>query len=220
MFLKRLINIIIKKLGILIYNMDAEIAKATLPKFANNPKNLRIDTPRRIINPEYMFLGDNISLGPGSFLMAVTQYPGPTMKHPDKEQSIQKFKPKIIIGDRVTSTAGLQLAAVSEITIDNDVMFASNIFIVDGQHGYENANESYKYQKIFKIAPTRIKQGCWIGQNAVILSGVTIGEFSIIGANSFVANSIPDRCMAVGSPAKVIKTWDDASQKWVSKDDE
>jgi acetyltransferase-like isoleucine patch superfamily enzyme len=95
-------------------------------------------------------------------------------------------------------------------------MFASNVHITDGLHGYENANEPYKYQKLFRIAPIRIKRGCWIGQNVVILPGVTIGELTIIGANSVVTKNIPDRCIAVGAPAKVIKTWDENTQRWVS----
>ena len=53
------------KLGILIYEANGAIANKTLPKFGNNPKNLVIDLPRRIVNPEYMFLGDNTWLGPG-----------------------------------------------------------------------------------------------------------------------------------------------------------
>ncbi|MFN6946982.1 MAG: hypothetical protein ACK4ND_18715, partial [Cytophagaceae bacterium] len=60
----------------------------------------------------------------------------------------------------------------------------------DGLHGYENANEPFKYQKMFRIEPIHIKQGCWIRQNVVILPGVTVGEFSIIGANSVVNKSI------------------------------
>ena len=63
MFLKRLIRRIIGKLGILIYRMEAEIARATLPQFANTPQHLRIDVPRKILNPEYMFLGDNNLFG-------------------------------------------------------------------------------------------------------------------------------------------------------------
>ena len=216
MFLNRLVRIIIKKLGIMIHNMNNEIARATLPQFANTPQNLRIDVPRKILNPTYMFLGDNISLGPGSFLLALTHYPTPSMKHPDKEQPIQKFKPKITIGDRVTSTAGLQIAAMCDITIENDVLFATNIYITDGQHGYKHANEAYKFQKMSGIAPIRIKEGCWIGQNVIILPGVTIGKFSIIGANSIVTKNIPDRCIAVGTPAKVIKKWDTEKKQWVS----
>lgn len=220
MFLKKLIRKFVIKLGILTYNVNDNIGKATLPKFGNNPKNLVIELPRRIINPENMFLGDNIMLGPYSFLMAETHYPPIAMKHPERHQATQNFTPAIFIGNRVTSTANLQIAAVSKITIEDDVMFASNINITDGLHGYENANEPYKFQKIIKIAPVRIKQGCWIGQNVVILPGVTIGELTIIGANSVVTKNIPDRCIAIGSPAKVIRKWDETTQKWIANDNE
>jgi len=51
----------------------------------------------------------------------------------------------------------------------------------------------------------------------VILPGVTIGEYSIIGANSVVTKSIPPRSIAVGAPAKVIKQWDDKSDRWAER---
>lgn len=215
----KIIRKIIIKLGILLESAKGNIARATLPKFGNTPLNLVIELPRRIINPEYMFLGDNIHIGPNSLLIAITEYPTASMKHPEKQSPVQKFNPTISIGHRVTSTGGLQIAAHENITIEDDVMFASNINITDGLHGYDDANEPYKYQKIFRIAPIRIKRGCWIGQNVVIMPGVTIGEFSIIGANSVVTKSIPDRCIAVGSPAKVIKKWDDSNQIWVDNND-
>ena len=104
---------------------------------------------------------------------------------------------------------------MSEVTIEDDVLFASNIHINDSFHGYENANEPYKYQAIWKAAPIIIKKGCWIGQNVVVFPGVEIGEFTIIGANTVVTKSIPDRCIAAGSPAQVIKKWDETSQKWI-----
>jgi len=220
MFFKKLFGkftiSLITKLGVLLHKADHKIAYKTLPKFGNNPKNLRIDFPRRIINSDRMFFGNNISLGPGSFIIAVTHYPTMTMEHPEKKQPIQRFNSEIIIGNNVTSTADLQIAAQSEITIEDDVMFASNIHINDAFHGYENANEPYKYQKISRIAPVLIKRGCWIGQNVVILPGVTIGKYSIIGANSVVTKSIPDRCIAVGTPAEVVKKWDETKQEWLS----
>lgn len=219
MVLRRLIRRAIIKLGILIHEVNNRIAYETLPKFGNTPKNLRIDLPRRITNPQRMFLGDDIRLGPGSLLVAITHYPTVPMQHPEKKQVGQEFSPRIAIGNRVTATGNLTIAAMSEITIEDDVMFASNINVTDGLHGYENANEPYKYQKMSRIAPIQIKRGCWIGQNVVILPGVTIGELTIVGANSIVTKSIPDRCIAVGTPAKVIKKWDEPSQSWVSVGD-
>ena len=132
-----------------------------------------------------------------------------------EDQPPQTYDPQITIGHRVSATADLQLAAVKAIVIEDDVMFASNVHINDSSHGYDNANQPYKYQPLTNIAPIRIERGCWIGQNTVISSGVTIGELSIIGANSVVTCDIPARCIAVGSPAKIIKKWNENDQRWI-----
>ncbi len=54
-------------------------------------------------------------------------------------------------------------------------------------------------------APISIENNVWIGEKATILKGVSIGENSVIGAGSVVTKSIPANCVAVGSPAKVIR---------------
>lgn len=215
-FVSRPLRKLAKRIAIRILRRALGIAQSDLPRFGNNPKNLRIQLPRRISGSERIFIGDYVSLGPGAFLVAQTHYPTPGMRHPEKEQTIQTFDPKITIGHRVTSTGNLTLAAMCEITIEDDVMFASNINITDGLHGYETANEPYKYQKLFRIAPIVVKHGCWIGQNVVVMPGVTIGELSIIGANSVVTKNIPAKSIAVGAPAKVIKKWEEATHQWVS----
>jgi acetyltransferase-like isoleucine patch superfamily enzyme len=50
-----------------------------------------------------------------------------------------------------------------------------------------------------------LKKNCKVGSHSTVMPGVTIGENSIIGAHSFVTSDIPDNCVAVGVPAKVIK---------------
>ncbi|HRV93086.1 MAG TPA: acyltransferase [Anaerolineae bacterium] len=207
------------KLGILINQANHAIARQTLPKFSNAPVDIEIALPRTILNPDKIALGEGVRLGPGSLLNAITVYPSSWMTHPTLPQVRQTFTPQIIIGQRVTATAGLQVAAHQNITIEDDVLFASNVNITDGLHGYEEPDTPYKYQPIFKVGPILIKRGCWIGQNVVILPGVTIGEQAIIGANSVVTKSIPDRTIAVGSPAKVIKKWSEESQQWQSVSD-
>ena len=54
--------------------------------------------------------------------------------------------------------------------------------------------------------PITIKKDVWIGGNVVILPGVTIGENSVIGAGSVVTKDIPDNSVAVGNPARVIRS--------------
>ena len=218
--MNQFIETLFKKLSILIachaQKHQAIIARKLLPRFANHPLNVNIDLPRNIVNPDRIFLGNDIYLGPNSLLIALTGYPGPTMDYPDKKGMKQTFDSKISIGNRVTSTGQLQVAAMSDVTIEDDVMFATNVNITDGFHGYSRIDEPYKYQEMINIKPITIKQGCWIGQNVLIFPGVTIGEMSIIGANSVVTKSIPGRCIAVGAPARIIKKWDEGTDGWMS----
>lgn len=51
-----------------------------------------------------------------------------------------------------------------------------------------------------------VKDNCWLGAGVVVLDGVTIGSGCVIGANALVTKDIPDNSVAVGSPAKVIKS--------------
>lgn len=218
--INQLLATTLKKIGILVachaQKHQAIVARKLLPRFANTPKNVNIDLPRNIVNPSRIFLGNDIYLGPNSLLIALTGYPGPTMQHPEKKGMKQSFDSRISIGNRVTSTGQLQVAAMSEIIIEDDVMFATNVNITDGFHGYTRIDEPYKYQEIINISSIIIKRGCWIGQNVVIFPGVTIGEMSVIGANSVVTKSIPERCIAVGAPAKVIKKWDESKETWIA----
>jgi len=205
----------VKSVLLYLYKKIEAAATADLPRFANNPRNLRIDRPRRILSAHRIYIGDDVSIGPGALLVPQVRYPSSVMRHPDEKHDVQTFDSKIVIGNRVTSTGMLTIAAMQVVTIEDDVMFAANVLIADGMHGFEHANEPYKYQKMWKIAPVLVKRGCWIGQNVVIMPGVTIGALSIIGANSVVTKSIPDRCIAIGAPARVIKTWDEHAQAWI-----
>jgi acetyltransferase-like isoleucine patch superfamily enzyme len=187
-----------------------------LPQFANTPHNLKIELPRTIVQSKRIHIGDDVWLGPGCLLCPVSVFPSLPFWPRDREPTfVQRFEPRIVIGNRVVATARLTLGAHEEIVIEDDVMFADNVHMTDGLHGFENAEEPYKYQAMFRIAPIVIKRGCWIGQNVVVMPGVTIGELSIIGANSVVIGNIPPRSIAVGAPARVIKTWDATARAWV-----
>ena len=59
-----------------------------------------------------------------------------------------------------------------------------------------------------KFAPINIKDGVHVGIGSIIMPGVTIGEGAVIGAGSVVTRDIPPYCVAVGVPAKVIKTFE------------
>ena len=101
-------------------------------------------------------------------------------------------------------------AAKSKIIIKNKVMFGPHVKIMGGDHRTDvvgrymfDIGESEKLPE--NDADVIIESDVWIGTNAVILKGVTIGRGSVIGANSLVARSVPPYSIVVGNPGRVVK---------------
>ena len=81
-----------------------------------------------------------------------------------------------------------------------------NVYITDCDHEYRNLDIPVIDQGIVqKAQKVSIRDGSYIGINAVIVGNVKIGKHCVIGANSVVTKDVPDFCVAVGSPARVIK---------------
>jgi acetyltransferase-like isoleucine patch superfamily enzyme len=157
-------------------------------------------------------LGKNIIFGNGTKLAAIPSFSSSYAK--------QQFNPILKIGNNVQVTASLQVYAMKEIIIDDNVLFAANVFISDGFHGYSRIDVAYKDQPISDLESIHIGEGSWIGQNVVIMPGVSIGKFSIVGANSVITKSIPAYCIAAGVPARIIKRWDPGKSEWIESKEE
>lgn len=173
--------------------------RLTLPRFGEERGWCRISSPRRIVNPHRIRMGRDVRLGPGSVLAACETFVAP-------DGTISRYTPEIVLGDGVVATAALQVHAAKSVIIEDRVLFASNVFICDCSHGYEKSHIAVMDQAYERLAAVRIGSGAWLGQNVVILPGVTIGRGCVIGANSVVTRSVPDYCIAAGAPAKVIRT--------------
>lgn len=119
------------------------------------------------------------------------------------------------IGDYV------HIASGESVTIGNNCLLASKIYISDISHGvYSGAGthsspSELARDRILHTSPVSIGDNVWIGESVSILPGVQIGDNCIIGANSVVNKSIPDNCIAVGAPARIIKKYDFNSEQWV-----
>jgi acetyltransferase-like isoleucine patch superfamily enzyme len=189
-------------------------ARLTPLRFANKPVDLKIKSPIVIQGARRISIGEQVFIGENSVIRAV-EVARNVRRDPNRSDVCERFEPRILIGSRVWATSALHLDAHREVTIEDDVMLASNVFISDASHGYADANVPYMYQPRSKPLPIRIGRGCWIGQNVAIMPGVTVGELSIIGANSVVTKNVPPQCIAAGSPARVIKRWDARAECWV-----
>lgn len=124
---------------------------------------------------------------------------------------------KIYIGDR-TYIGRSNLVCYRSITIGDDVIMSWGITIVDHdshsldydkrQNDVRNWANGRKDWSHIATAPVVISDKAWIGFNVSILKGVRIGEGAVIGACSVVTRDIPPYSLAVGNPAKVIRSLD------------
>jgi acetyltransferase-like isoleucine patch superfamily enzyme len=117
-------------------------------------------------------------------------------------------KSEIVIGKNSGGSGVILLAAI-KITIGNNVMIGAHSMIIDNDFHHSDPNKRHQNIDI-PARPIIIEDNVFIGTNCMILKGITIGENSVIGANSVVINSIPKNSIAIGNPCKVviIKKWD------------
>ena len=205
-----------RKLAALVRNAELERERSVLTRFANEPRNLHVESPSRIINSEFITIGDDVSLGPGCMLNAIRRYPGRFLSGLPDGVEIESYEPVIRIGSRVSATGYLTVSAARSVVVEDDVIFASSVFVGDHAHGRSRTDIAYKYQPLENVSPVTIGRGSWIGEHVVILPGVSIGEFAIIGANSVVADDVPPRSIAVGAPSKIVRVWSEDRSEWVS----
>lgn len=123
---------------------------------------------------------------------------------------------KIVFEDFTKIGGGSVINCVESVTIGKYTAIADNVHITDNNNHPVNP----EYRKFMRIngdndsrlwkhsahAPVILGENCWIGRNVSIMKGVTIGDNTVVAANSVVTKSIPANCIAAGNPAKVVKT--------------
>jgi lipopolysaccharide O-acetyltransferase len=128
----------------------------------------------------------------------------------------------ISIGEDVQINDYVHIGAVGSITIGDNVLMASKIYISDHNHGsYDDLISDNPLSKpIYRKAickPVVIGNNVWLGESVCVLPGVTIGEGCVVGALSVVTKSIPPYSIVVGNPAKVVKEFNFEINKWIKK---
>jgi acetyltransferase-like isoleucine patch superfamily enzyme len=87
------------------------------------------------------------------------------------------------------------------ITIEDDVFIAPKVSLLSEGHPISSEN-----RHSLTVGAIRIKKNAWIGANATILQGVTIGENAVVAAGSVVSKDVADNAIVGGIPAKILKT--------------
>ena len=126
----------------------------------------------------------------------------------------------IVFGKNVQINDYVHITAMSKVQIGDNVLLASKIYISDCTHGSYKGDEndsspfSSPIKREYIISEVVIQDNVWIGEGVSILPGVTVGKGSIIGANSLINRNIPDGCMVVGNPGRIIKKFNETTKMW------
>lgn len=126
----------------------------------------------------------------------------------------------LFIGENFQMNDYVHITALESVKIGKNVLLASKIYISDCAHGSYNGDNNDSNPKtppnnrpLFS-EPVVIEDNVWLGEFVSVLPGVTIGQGTIVGANSVVSKSLPPFVIAVGTPAKPIKKFNFENKKW------
>lgn len=109
----------------------------------------------------------------------------------------------VVIGNH--TRIGIHCTVIGPVYIGSHVNLAQGITVTALNHNFEDISKCIDEQGI-STKPVTISDDVWIGANAVILPGVTIGRHSVIAAGAVVTKDVPDNTLVGGVPAKVIKS--------------
>ncbi len=118
----------------------------------------------------------------------------------------------IILGNRVR--VGIGSVIIGPVKMGNGSGLGQHVFVAGFNHGYDDGSKNSSTQPLV-VRETVIGDESHIGANSVVVAGVRIGKRCQIGAGSVVTKDIPDYCVAVGNPARVIKHYSSSEEKWI-----
>lgn len=175
-------------LTVLQRGRDAAFSLVAARGFARFGPGSRILLPFRWGNTDRIAIGSGVLIGAGSWLIVPAEGTGVTLT----------------IGDRVRMNQ-TSISAIESVVVEDGVAMARGVYVSDHAHGFDDPDAFVRDQPLTRVAPVRIGRGAWLGQNVVVLPGVTIGAGAVIGANSVVRTDVPPRTVAVGTPARVVR---------------
>lgn len=184
--------------------------KIVAPLFQSCGRSLILGRGIVLRKPGFMSIGNNVAID--DYVMLDGCCEGPTaIRMGDnviisKGCVIQAKTGPLDIGDNCDIGAHTVISSISSITLASSVLIAGNCYIGGARYHLEDLSRPIMEQGIYSRGPISIGEGTWVGASATILDGVTIGRGCVIGAGSLVTADVPDYGVAVGVPARVIRS--------------
>ena len=155
-------------------------------------------TQLHLFGLRYMEFGDQVEMHFNARVQCI-DYFQPTDQH---------FKPRLILHDHVVVQAMCHIGCIDRVEIGEWSTMGARCYITDHTHGGTSREELLlppRKRPLVSRGPVKICKYVHLGEGVCVMPGVTIGDYSVIGAGAVVTRDIPPFSVAVGSPAKVIK---------------
>ena len=155
-------------------------------------------TQLHLFGLRYMEFGDQVEMHFNARVQCI-DYFQPTDQH---------FKPRLILHDHVVVQAMCHIGCIDRVEIGEWSTMGARCYITDHTHGCTSREELLlppRKRPLVSRGPVKIGKYVHLGEGVCVMPGVTIGDYSVIGAGAVVTRDIPPFSIAVGSPAKVIK---------------
>lgn len=162
------------------------------PRFGQLGTRTRLGRCRLSVNPKAFKIGHHTMISDDWVLVDLNKR--------DRANSSARIE----IGDWARIQHDFQCNAYTKITIGDHCLIAPRVFICDADHVADSSTPGISVSTKFESDPVTIGDSCWIGVNASILKGVTLGRNSIVAAGAVVTKSFPDNSIIGGVPAKLI----------------
>lgn len=149
-----------------------------------------------ISNPSRISIGRNVILAYGCRIECIASYNG------------VHYDSSIRIGDNCIIGPNAHITSMKNVNIGDNFLSGEGLLISDNNHGFfclEELDIHPDKRILYSKGGVKIGNNVWCGDKVSILSGVEIGDGSIIGCNAVVTKNIPPYSLAVGNPARVIK---------------
>ena len=160
-------------------------------RFARWGPRSRLEYPAKLMSPHLVCVGNRVQICADAWLNA--------------KDDRGDGQPTLRIGDCTYIGRMVQINAWREVDIAGNVLIGDRVLITDADHYFESPDMPIISQGDGFKGPVQLREGCWIGAGAVILPGVTIGRNAVVAANAVVARHVPDRSVAGGIPAKILR---------------
>jgi acetyltransferase-like isoleucine patch superfamily enzyme len=119
---------------------------------------------------------------------------------------IQAKNGSIRLGRRTSLGSNSVLVSLGGVDIGEAVLTAGGCYISAGAYEFDRLETPVMDQQAYTKGPIRIGANAWLGTCVVVLDGISIGKGVVVGAGSVVTKDLPENSVAVGVPARVIKT--------------